>query len=294
MALEHSSPAVRAEAATARDKLLEGVGELQASARKGRDVVSELLRTRLADALGAATTPPEVAAHMGSLGTSLLERLFAGKLSTSLLAEAPQRLAAELVPLAVAVGATSLAEKLPPVCEAAVEAFVEQLPLRAQQVLTSSDGKDYLVDVQNCILAFAGRVLLKKADIRFQRGHRYGLIGQNGVGKTTLLNRLSAGDIRGFPPGLNVHYIRHEVVCEDGVDVVAFCMQKATGHPLTPPSPLRPGRPHPSRPFSPRPRRRRPPGSRTPLCASRACSRRSASPTSSARARSTTCPAAGR
>jgi len=227
MALEHSSPAVRAEAATARDKLLEGVGELQASARKGRDVVSELLRTRLADALGAATTPPEVAAHMGSLGTSLLERLFAGKLSTSLLAEAPQRLAAELVPLAVAVGATSLAEKLPPVCEAAVEAFVEQLPLRAQQVLTSSDGKDYLVDVQNCILAFAGRVLLKKADIRFQRGHRYGLIGQNGVGKTTLLNRLSAGDIRGFPPGLNVHYIRHEVVCEDGVDVVAFCMQKA-------------------------------------------------------------------
>ncbi|EOD31788.1 putative ABC transporter [Emiliania huxleyi CCMP1516] len=220
MALEHSSPAVRAEAATARDKLLEGVGELQASARKGRDVVSELLRTRLADALGAATTPPEVAAHMGSLGTSLLERLFAGKLSTSLLAEAPQRLAAELVPLAVAVGATSLAEKLPPVCEAAVEAFVEQLPLRAQQVLTSSDGKDYLVDVQNCILAFAGRVLLKKADIRFQRGHRYGLIGQNGVGKTTLLNRLSAGDIRGFPPGLNVHYIRHEVVCEDGVDGV--------------------------------------------------------------------------
>ena len=28
--------------------------------------------------------------------------------------------------------------------------------------------------MQNIILAFAGRVLLRKADIRFQRGHRYG------------------------------------------------------------------------------------------------------------------------
>ena len=33
----------------------------------------------------------------------------------------------------------------------------------AQRILGASDGKDYIVDVQNCILAFAGRVLLKKA-----------------------------------------------------------------------------------------------------------------------------------
>ena len=64
---------------------------------------------------------------------------------------------------------------------------------------------------QNIILAFAGRVLLRKADVRFERGHRYGLIGQNGTGKTTLLNRLAAKDINGFPQELRTWYIRHEV-----------------------------------------------------------------------------------
>lgn len=41
---------------------------------------------------------------------------------------------------------------------------------------------------------------------------RYGLIGQNGVGKTTLLNRLAAKDINGFPTDLRTWYIRHEVL----------------------------------------------------------------------------------
>ena len=62
-------------------------------------------------------------------------------------------------------------------------------------------------------------MLLRKADIRFERGHRYGLIGQNGTGKTTLLNRLAAKDITGFPTELRTFYIRHEVLCDDGVVV---------------------------------------------------------------------------
>lgn len=40
---------------------------------------------------------------------------------------------------------------------------------------------------------------MAQADICFERGHRYGVIGQNGVGKTTLLNRLAAKNIHGFP-----------------------------------------------------------------------------------------------
>jgi len=78
------------------------------------------------------------------------------------------------------------------------------------------------LELPNIILAFAGRVLLRRADIRFERGKRYGLIGQNGVGKTTLLNRLAAKDINGFPQDLRVWYIRHEVQCEDGIDVRSY------------------------------------------------------------------------
>jgi ATPase subunit of ABC transporter with duplicated ATPase domains len=43
------------------------------------------------------------------------------------------------------------------------------------------------------ILAFGGRVLLKSADLRLERGHCYGFIGQNGVGKTTLRPGLAGG-----------------------------------------------------------------------------------------------------
>ena len=51
---------------------------------------------------------------------------------------------------------------------------------------------------------------------------RYGLIGQNGTGKTTLLNRLAAKDINGFPLHMRTWYIRHEVLCDDGIDVRTF------------------------------------------------------------------------
>ena len=70
-------------------------------------------------------------------------------------------------------------------------------------------------------------MLLRQADIRFERGRRYGLIGQNGVGKTTLLNRLANKDIHGFPQPLRVHYIRHAVICEDGIDVRTYMKDQA-------------------------------------------------------------------
>jgi ABC-type multidrug transport system ATPase subunit len=40
-------------------------------------------------------------------------------------------------------------------------------------------------------MLFVQRVLLTGADLMLNYGHRYGLIGRNGVGKTTLLRSLS-------------------------------------------------------------------------------------------------------
>ena len=113
------------------------------------------------------------------------------------------------------------------VAVAAVEKFKEMLTEVAKAILADSGDKNFSLDIQNIILAFAGRVLLRKADVRFERGHRYGLIGQNGTGKTTLLNRLSAKDINGFPQELKTWYIRHEVLCEDGITVKTFLRQNA-------------------------------------------------------------------
>ena len=44
------------------------------------------------------------------------------------------------------------------------------------------------------------------------------------MGKTTLLNRVAAGDIKGFPADVSVYYIQHEILSERNDSVLAFMM----------------------------------------------------------------------
>ena len=82
---------------------------------------------------------------------------------------------------------------------AAEGAVLEYKGLDAAALL-DDEQKDYIVDLQGIILAFAGRVLLQRTNFSLERGRAYGIVGQNGTGKTTLLNRVAAKDIAGFPP----------------------------------------------------------------------------------------------
>lgn len=47
------------------------------------------------------------------------------------------------------------------------------------------------------ISRFAGQELLSSADLRLAYARRYGLIGANGIGKTTLLKHIAAFEIEG-------------------------------------------------------------------------------------------------
>jgi len=53
--------------------------------------------------------------------------------------------------------------------------------------------------------------LLSDADLRLIDGRRYGLIGRNGVGKSTLLRMISAYQIKGFPLYIKVMHVEQEV-----------------------------------------------------------------------------------
>ena len=66
---------------------------------------------------------------------------------------------------------------------------------RAEVALSSGEasGKRVL-DAQGLTQAFAGRTLLKGLDLEVLRGDRIGIVGNNGVGKTTLL-RILLGDL---------------------------------------------------------------------------------------------------
>ena len=56
-----------------------------------------------------------------------------------------------------------------------------------------------------------GRVLLDGADLKFSHRRRYGLVGKNGVGKTTLLKAIASMEIEGFPKHHRVLHVRQEV-----------------------------------------------------------------------------------
>ena len=52
--------------------------------------------------------------------------------------------------------------------------------------------------------------------MRLVRGRKYGLIGRNGIGKTTLINSISKKEFDKFPKNVHVLQIEQEV---DGDDI---------------------------------------------------------------------------
>jgi len=220
--LDHSSPDVREATVVAKTKLDEGAGGLVDPLKRPR-AISKLVCSKTAAIAGV---PSQMSAYLGDTTAAMLEEKLGSVTRVQYFKDAvgfaADWLEANLSGI-IAVERTTLTE----VAHCAVEEFKEMLSESAKRILADSATKDFALDIQNIILAFAGRVLLRKADIRFERGHRYGLVGQNGTGKTTLLNRLASKDITGFPQHLRTHYIRHHLDCEEGILVRDFLKTEA-------------------------------------------------------------------
>ena len=70
-------------------------------------------------------------------------------------------------------------------------------------------------DLCNCTfsLAYGAKILLNTATLRLKRGHRYGLCGKNGTGKSTLMRAITNGQVEGFPSPEEVRtfYVEHDI-----------------------------------------------------------------------------------
>jgi ATPase subunit of ABC transporter with duplicated ATPase domains len=84
-------------------------------------------------------------------------------------------------------------------------------------VVPTMKGKDMDVNVQNITLSLDnGTVLLEQGDLKFAYKRRYAIIGENGVGKTTLLNKIANWqDLEGFPQHLRVLHVKQELHTEN-------------------------------------------------------------------------------
>ncbi|CAN7987411.1 unnamed protein product [Ixodes pacificus] len=83
------------------------------------------------------------------------------------------------------------------------------------------------IRVENFDIAFGDKTLLQGANLTLAYGRRYGLVGRNGIGKTTLLRMLSSGQLR-IPSHVSVLHVEQEVVGDDttALDSVLSCDER--------------------------------------------------------------------
>ncbi|KIL68518.1 hypothetical protein M378DRAFT_158319 [Amanita muscaria Koide BX008] len=84
-------------------------------------------------------------------------------------------------------------------------------------------------DLCNCqfSLAYGAKILLNTATLRLKRGHRYGLCGKNGTGKSTLMRAINNGQVEGFPSPDEVRtfYVEHDIDgSEEETSVLQFIL----------------------------------------------------------------------
>ncbi|KAG8928110.1 translational elongation factor EF-1 alpha [Tulasnella sp. 417] len=84
-------------------------------------------------------------------------------------------------------------------------------------------------DLCNCqfSLAYGAKILLNTATLRLKRGHRYGLCGRNGTGKSTLMRAITNGQVEGFPSPDQVRtfYVEHDIDgSEESTTVLDFIL----------------------------------------------------------------------
>ncbi|OQR89130.1 elongation factor 3 [Achlya hypogyna] len=95
----------------------------------------------------------------------------------------------------------------------------------ADDVVQEDEGED-LCDCEFS-LAYGGMILLNNARMNLKKGHRYGLCGPNGCGKSTLMRAIANGQLEGFPSKdeLKTVYVEHNLQAEEAeLSVVDFVL----------------------------------------------------------------------
>ncbi|KAK0899499.1 translational elongation factor EF-1 alpha [Friedmanniomyces endolithicus] len=119
--------------------------------------------------------------------------------------------------------------------EADAPAIVETLRKRATPGAAEADEVDLDdedgEDLCNCTfnLAYGAKILLNQTSLRLKRGQRYGLLGANGTGKTTLMRAINNEQVEGFPKQSEVKtaYVEHDLDSADTeMNVIGWTVMK--------------------------------------------------------------------
>uniref|UniRef100_A0A3Q2W1C4 ATP-binding cassette sub-family F member 3 n=1 Tax=Haplochromis burtoni TaxID=8153 RepID=A0A3Q2W1C4_HAPBU len=78
----------------------------------------------------------------------------------------------------------------------------------------SGKNRSYDIRIENFDVSFGERCLLQGAELSLASGRRYGLIGRNGLGKTTLLKMLASRSLR-VPAHISILHVEQEVAGDE-------------------------------------------------------------------------------
>jgi elongation factor 3 len=95
---------------------------------------------------------------------------------------------------------------------AASEANIEKVRVEAEkmmEVVEEEDEEDDAEELCNCqfTLAYGTKILLHNTKMRLLRGKKYGLLGGNDSGKTTLMRSIANNQVEGFPDSSEVRTV---------------------------------------------------------------------------------------
>jgi elongation factor 3 len=104
--------------------------------------------------------------------------------------------------------------------------FVEEDARRYGVPPKDDDGETEIVNA-DFSLGYGGRLLLSHANLRLLKGHRYGLCGRNGVGKSTLMRSIAEQKLEGFPSKdvLKTCFVEHNQGEDADLSILKFITQ---------------------------------------------------------------------
>ncbi|KAI9922325.1 hypothetical protein PsorP6_000971 [Peronosclerospora sorghi] len=93
----------------------------------------------------------------------------------------------------------------------------------SQQAITEDSNWEYATDIhiENFSINAHNKLLYDNASLHINAGGKYGLVGPNGQGKTTILKMIALGELK-IPPKIDCLYVEQEVVADNtrAVDAV--------------------------------------------------------------------------
>ncbi|OMJ20084.1 putative ABC transporter ATP-binding protein [Smittium culicis] len=92
----------------------------------------------------------------------------------------------------------------------------EEFLLKVNPILdyTESKGKIKDINIENFDITFGGKKILTNSELKLIFGRRYGLIGKNGVGKSTLLRNISKRELP-IPTYISILHVEQEMAGDD-------------------------------------------------------------------------------